>query len=63
LGDFAAENLRMKGEVSEGYLYGKEPAKTAAADLHSTARNNQLFSLRNMKDCSTMIQEYSSAIN
>jgi hypothetical protein len=52
----------MKGEVSEGYLYGKEPAKPAAADLCSNARNNQLFSLRNVKDCSAMIQEYSSAI-
>ena len=42
-GAFAAEKLRMKGEVSEGYLYGKEPAKPAAADLCSNARNNQLF--------------------
>jgi hypothetical protein len=33
----------MKGEVSEGFLYGKEPAKPAAEDLRSTARNNQLF--------------------
>jgi hypothetical protein len=42
-GAFAAEKIRMKGEVSEGYLYGKEPAKPASADLCSNARNNQLF--------------------